>query len=162
MLADAARLPCVPTLKERLRDDLTTAMKARDELRTSTLRMALAAISTAEVAGPQTRALADDEVVAVLTKETKKRRESVAAYETAGRPTQADRERAEAAVLADYLPAALDAAEVARLVAAAIADTGAQGPRAIGQVMKVVQPQTTGRADGAAVAAEVRRQLGVG
>lgn len=147
-------------LKDRLRTDLNTAMRARDTLRTSTLRMALSAVTTAEVAGTTAKELSDDEVLAVLTKEAKKRRESVEAFEQAGRTELAQRERDEAAVLADYLPQPLSAEEVSALVASAITSTGAEGPRGIGTVMKVVQPQTAGRADGAAVAAEVRRQLG--
>lgn len=147
-------------LKDRLRTDLNTAMRARDTLRTSTLRMALSAVTTAEVAGTTAKELSDDEVLAVLTKEAKKRRESVEAFEQAGRTELAQRERDEAAVLADYLPQPLSAEEVSALVASAITSTGAEGHRGIGTVMKVVQPQTAGRADGAAVAAEVRRQLG--
>jgi uncharacterized protein YqeY len=159
MLADAARLAGMSALKERLRADLTAAMKARDELRTSTLRMALTSVSTAEVAGSAARDLDDDEILAVLTKEAKKRRESVEAYESAGRKDLAERELAEAAVLADYLPSPLSAEEVRDLVAAAIVETDASGARAMGSVMKVVQPRTAGRADGRAVADEVRRQL---
>ncbi len=147
-------------LKERLRADLTNAMKARDELRTSTLRMALASVTTAEVAGTRARELDDPEVLAVLTKEAKKRREAVAAYEQAGRLELAANERAEAAVLADYLPTPLTAEELTVLVAEGIAATGAEGPRGIGAVMKAVQPKVAGRVDGAVVAAEVRRQLG--
>ena len=147
-------------LKERLRADLTAAMKARDELRTSTLRMALASLSTAEVAGTQARELDEPGVLAVLTKEAKKRREAEAAYEQAGRLELAAKERAEAAVLAGYLPAPLTAEELAALVAEGIAATGAEGPRGIGAVMKAVQPRVAGRVDGAVVAAEVRRQLG--
>jgi uncharacterized protein len=159
MLADAARLAGMSALKERLRADLTAAMKARDELRTSTLRMALTSVATAEVAGSVARDLDDGEVLAVLAKEAKKRRESVEAYESAGRTDLAERERAEAAVLAEYLPAPLSAEEVRDLVTAAIVEAGASGPRAMGSVMKVVQPRTSGRADGRAVADEVRRQL---
>lgn len=148
------------SLKERLRTDLTTAMKARDEVRTATLRMALTAVSNAEVAGTAARELSDDDVLGVLTKETKKRRESVVAYESAGREDLASRERAESDVLAEYLPAPLGADEVAVMVQAAIAQTGASGPRDMGQVMRAVQTQVRGRADGAEVVAEVRRQLG--
>ncbi len=147
-------------LKERLRADLTAAMKARDELRTSTLRMALASVSTAEVAGTQARELDEAAVLAVLSKEAKKRREAEAAYEQAGRLELAAKERAEAAVLAGYLPAPLTAEELTALVAEGIASTGAEGPRGMGAVMKAVQPRIAGRVDGAVVAAEVRRQLG--
>lgn len=147
-------------LKDRLQADLTAAMRARDTLRTSTLRMALTAVTTAEVAGASARELSDDEVLAVLTKEAKKRRESLEAFESAGRTELAEQEKAEAAVLADYLPEPLSEEELSELIAAAIESTGAAGPRGMGLVMKVVQPQTAGRADGKVVAAEVRRQLG--
>lgn len=148
-------------LKDRLRSDLTVAMKARDEVRSGTLRMVLTAVTNAEVAGKQARQLSDDEVIGVLTSEGKKRREAAEAFETAGRTSSAERERAEAAVIADYLPAQLDGAEITALVAQAIDQTGAagEGMRAIGKVMGVLQPQVRGRADGGAVAAEVRRQL---
>ena len=147
-------------LKERLQSDLTTAMKARDELRAATLRMALTAITNEEVAGKQARVLSDDEVLTVLTREAKKRREAAEAFDDAGRAELATRERAEGEVLAGYLPAQLSDDELAELVRAAIAETGADNPKAMGQVMKVVQPQVTGRAEGGRVAAEVRRQLG--
>lgn len=147
-------------VKEQLRTDLTTAMKARDELTSSTLRMVLTAITNEEVAGKQARELSDDEVLKVVAREGKKRRESIEAYTSAGREELADRERAEAAVIDRYLPAQLDDAELAALVAAAITESGAEGPKAMGQVMKVLTPQLAGRADGSRVAAEVRRQLG--
>ena len=147
-------------LKERLQSDLTAAMKARDELRAATLRMALTAVTTEEVAGKQARVLSDDEVMTVLTREAKKRREAAEAFDGAGRTELASRERAEGEVLAGYLPAQLSDDELVELVRAAIAETGADNPKAMGQVMKVVQPQVTGRAEGGRVAAEVRRQLG--
>lgn len=147
-------------LKEQLQSDLTAAMKARDELRAATLRMALTAITTEEVAGKQARVLSDDEVLTVLTREAKKRREAAEAFDGAGRAELATRERAEGEVLAEYLPAQLGDDELAELVRAAITETGADNPKAMGQVMRVVQPQVTGRAEGGRVAAEVRRQLG--
>ena len=147
-------------LKDRLQSDLTTSMKARDELRMATLRMALTAVRMEEVSGKSARELDDAEVVTVLTRETKKRREAAEAFDGGGRPDRADRERAEGEVLADYLPAQLSDDDLRDLVAAAIAETGAEGPRGIGAVMKVVSPQTAGRAEGGRVAAEVRRQLG--
>lgn len=149
-------------LKDRLRQDLTASMKARDELRSSTLRMVLSAITNAEVAGKEARELSDDDIVGVLSTEAKKRREAATAFADAGRTELADKETAEAAVIADYLPAQLDAAAIEELVTAAIAQTGAagEGMRAMGKVMGVLQPQVRGRADGGAVAAEVRRQLG--
>ncbi|WP_028659763.1 GatB/YqeY domain-containing protein [Nocardioides insulae] len=149
-------------LKDRVRTDLTAAMKARDEVRSSTLRMVLAAITNAEVAGTSARELSDDDVIGVLSSEAKKRREAATAFADGGRPEQAAREQAEAAVIADYLPAQLSEAEVAEIVSAAISETGAagEGMKAMGKVMGKVQPQVKGRADGSLVAAEVRRQLG--
>lgn len=147
-------------LKERLHDDLNVAMKARDEITTATLRMALTAITTEEVAGKQARVLSDDEVLRVLAREEKKRREAAEAFDGANRPELAERERAEGAVLQSYLPAQLDDAELAELVRAAIAATGASGTQQMGAVMKIVQPQVAGRADGKRVSDEVRRQLG--
>jgi uncharacterized protein YqeY len=149
-------------LKERLRTDLTAAMKARDELRAATLRMALTAVTNEEVAGKQARVLSDDDVLAVLTREAKKRREAAEAFDNAGRAELASRERAEGEVLAGYLPAQLDDDELAELVRAAVAESGADNPKAMGQVMRVLQPQVAGRAEGGRVAAEVRRQLGAG
>ena len=148
-------------LRDRLRADLTIAMKGRDELRSSTLRMLLAAITNAEVAGKQPRELSDDDVVGVLSTEAKKRREAAEAFDDAGRADQAAKERAEASVIAEYLPEQLSGEEVVALVAETIESLGAggEGMRAMGKVMGALQPQVRGRADGAAVAAEVRRQL---
>ena len=144
------------SLKDRLRADLTTAMKARDELRSSTLRMVLSAVTNAEVAGKQAK------VLTVLTTEAKRRREAATAFDEGGRAESAERERAEAGVIADYLPEQLSEEEVAAIVAEAVESTGAagEGMKAMGKVMGVVQQRTKGRADGGAVAAEVRRQLG--
>ncbi len=148
-------------LKDRLRADLTGAIKARDEVRSSTLRMVLTAITNAEVAGKKARELSDDDIVGVLSTEAKKRREAATAFSDGGREQMAAKEQAEAQVIADYLPAALSETEIAELVAAAVTQTGAagEGMRAMGKVMGILTPQTKGRADGAAVAAEVRRQL---
>jgi uncharacterized protein YqeY len=150
------------SLKSRLRDDLTGALKARDRVRASTLRMILTSVTNAEVAGEQARELSDDDIVGVLSSEAKKRREAAAAFEDGGRPEQAAKERAEAGVIADYLPQQLTEEEISALVSAAIEQTGAagEGMKAMGKVMGQVSPQTKGRADGAVVAAEVRRQLG--
>jgi uncharacterized protein len=149
-------------LKDRLRADLTASMKARDEVRSSTLRMVLTAITNAEVAGKTQRELSDEDIVAVLSSEAKKRREAATAFEDAGRSEMAAKEKAESAVIADYLPEPLSAAEITEIVRAAVEQAGAggEGARAMGRVMGVVQPQVKGRADGGAVAAEVRRQLG--
>lgn len=145
-------------LKARLHADLNAAMKARDELTTATLRMALTAVTTEEVAGKQARELSDDEVQKVLVREGKKRREAAEAYDAANRPELAERERAEGEVLDRYLPKQLDDAELAELVRAAIADAG-DDPN-LGAVMKIAQPRAAGRADGRRVSDEVRRQLG--
>lgn len=147
-------------LKDRLQGDLTTAMKARDELRTATLRMVLTAVRTEEVSGKTARVLDDAEVMTVLNREAKKRREAATAFDDGDRPERADRERAEGEVIAAYLPSQLADDELRDLVASAIAESGASGTGAMGQVMRVLTPRTTGRADGGRVAAEVRRQLG--
>ena len=148
-------------LKQQLRTDLTTAMKARDKVRSGTLRMVLTAISEAEVSGTASHELSDQQVLDVVIKEAKKRREAEEAFAQADRPELAEKERAEAAVLADYLPQPLTAEQITALVAEAIASTDAAelGPKGMGKVMGVVTPQTKGKADGGAVAAEVRRQL---
>ena len=146
-------------LKERLRADLNAAMRARDQVRMRTLRLALSSITNEEVAGASARQLSDDEVLKVLTREARKRREAAEAFGAAGRDEQADAERAEGEVLAGYLPAQLSDDELSALVAAAIAETGASGMPAMGQVMKTLTPRIAGRADGARVAAEVRRRL---
>ena len=149
------------TLKERLRTDLTASIKARDAVRSSTLRMVLTAVTNAEVAGKEQRELTDDDVMGVLTSEAKKRREAGEAFADAGREEQAAKEQSELAVIADYLPTQLSAEEIVALVTEAIDELGVRedGPRAMGRVMGVLTPRTKGRADGGAVAAEVRRQL---
>lgn len=147
-------------LKDRLRTDLTTAMKARDELRTATLRMVLSAVSAEEVSGKEARQLSDDEVQGVLRREAKKRREAADAFAGAGRSEQAAREQAEGEVLADYLPAQLDDADLVAIVADAVTRTGASGMKDMGKVMGAANGIVAGRADGSRVAAEVRRQLG--
>ncbi len=153
------------TLKARLRADLTTAMKARDTVTVGTLRMALAAVTTAEVAGSAAKELTDQEVEAVLAKEVRKRAEAAEAFAGAGRAEQAAAERAESAVLAHYLPTQLSDAEIGDLVAEAVADvaagTGAPvTPRQLGQVIKKVQQQAAGRADGSRVAAAAKAAVG--
>jgi uncharacterized protein len=151
----------MPGLKDDLRADLTRSMKARDALRSSTLRMVLTAITNAEVAGKQARELTDEQILDVLISEAKRRRESANAYDEAGRTELADKERAESAILAEYLPDPIGPDELTAIVAQAITDTdaAAEGVKAMGKVMGAVQPQMRGRADGAVVAAEVRRQL---
>ena len=149
----------VNELKERIRADINDAMRAKDQVRLRALRMALTSITNEEVSGKSAKELSDEEVVKVLTREAKKRREAAEAFDSAGRAEQASAERAEGKVLAEYLPAQLTDDEISKLVAAAIAETGAAGMPAMGKVMKTVTPQVAGRADGARVAAEVRRQL---
>jgi hypothetical protein len=146
------------TLKDRLTEDLHLAMKTRDELTVSTLRMALSAVRTAEVAGTSSRQLSDDEVLSVLTREAKKRREAAAAFADAGRDAQADKERAEGEILDRYLPVQLGDPELAELVAGALAAAGV-GSGPMGPAMKAAQAAVAGRAEGGRVAAEVRRQL---
>ncbi|MGZ4490252.1 MAG: GatB/YqeY domain-containing protein [Nocardioidaceae bacterium] len=152
----------VSDLKDRLRTDLTASIKASDEVRSSTLRMVLAAITNAEVAGKQSRELSDDDIIGVLSTEAKKRREAAEAFDDAGRADSAAKERAETGVLAEYLPAQLSEDEIRDLVTATISSLGVgdDGMRAMGRVMGALQPSIKGRADGGVVSAEVRRQLG--
>jgi len=152
----------MPELKERLRSDLTAAMKSRDDVKTRTLRMVLTEISKEEVSGAAARELDDAEIERVLAREAKRRREAAEAFDNAGRVEQAAAERAEGEILAGYLPAQLGDSELAALVAEAIAEAGVAGPGAMGQVMKAVTPKVAGRAEGSRVAAEVRRQLAAG
>lgn len=147
------------SLKEQLQQDLTDAMRAKDDVRRATLRMALTSITNEEVAGKQARELSDDEVLKVLARELKRRKEAATAFAEAGHLDRAAAENAEADVLVGYLPAQLDDDELAGLVTAAIKESGASGPQGMGAVMKVVQPRVAGRADGGRVAAEVKRQL---
>jgi len=150
----------MPDLKARLQADLNTAMKARDELTTATLRMTLTAVTTEEVAGKSARELSDDEILKVIAREAKKRREAAEAFDAAGRTELAERERAEGGVLDTYLPAQLEDAELTALVRDAIARAGATTMRDMGAVMKLVQPVVAGRADGKRISDEVRAQLG--
>jgi uncharacterized protein YqeY len=149
-------------LQDRLQTDLTVAMKARDEVSTATLRMALTAVKNEAVSGDEARELSDAEVITVLTREAKKRRESAQAYDDAHRPELAGRERAELLVLGLYLPTALTNDEISALISDAVAAAqaqGAAGPKAMGSVMKLLSPQVNGRADGAKIAAAVRAAL---
>ncbi|MDI5969790.1 GatB/YqeY domain-containing protein [Streptomyces sp. SL13] len=151
------------TLKQRLQDDLTAAIKGRDELRSATLRLTLSAVTMEEVSGKTARALSDDEVQKVIAREAKKRREAADAFANGGRAAQAERELAEGEILAAYLPQQLTDDELGAIVAEAVKEAvagGAQGPRAMGAVMKIVNPRVAGRAEGGRVAAEVKRLLG--
>ncbi|GAA4515079.1 GatB/YqeY domain-containing protein [Nonomuraea ferruginea] len=146
-------------LKDKLKADLTASMKNRDELRLRTIRMALAAVNVEEVSGKAARELTDAEIIKVLTREAKKRREAAEAFGNAGRAEQAQAERDEEEVLEEYLPAQLSDEELGRLVDEAVSETGASGPQAMGQVMKAVNPKVAGRAEGGRVAAAVRARL---
>jgi uncharacterized protein len=150
------------TLKDRLRSELTASMKARNELRSSTLRMVLTAITNAEVAGKEAQELSDDDIIGVLATESKKRREAATAFADAGRTELAAKEEAEAGIIAEFLPAQLSTDEIRALVADTVAklNVAGEGPRAMGKVMGAISAQTKGRADGAVVSAEVLRQLG--
>src|SRR5579872_6514364 len=134
-------------LKDRLRADLTTAMKARDEVRTRTLRMVLTSVTNEEVAGNSARDLSDDEVLKLLAREARRRREAADAFQAAGRADQAAAERAEDDILSGYLPAQLGDAELASIVTDVIGETGASGMSAMGQVMKAVTPRVAWRAE---------------
>lgn len=153
------------SLKAQLQADLTTAMKARDALTASTLRMALTAVTNEEVAGKQARELSDDDVLTVLGREAKKRKEAAQAYTDAERPELAAKEIDELGVLEAYLPAGLGDDAVLAIVAEAVAQVqadGLTGGAAMGAVMKLVQPQVKGRADGGFVAQSVKAALGIG
>jgi uncharacterized protein YqeY len=152
-------MDAMSALKEKLQADLTASLKSRDEVRLRTIRMALAAVNVEEVSGKQARQLTDDEIIKVLTKEAKKRREAAEAFGNAGRAAQAEAELAEQAVLEEYLPAQLSDEELARLVEETVAELGASGPQAMGQVMKALNPKVAGRAEGGRVAAAVRSRL---
>jgi uncharacterized protein YqeY len=149
-------------LKEQLHTDLTAAIKAKDSLTSGTLRMVLAAITNEEVSGKEARVLNDQDMVTVLNREAKKRKEAATAYDDAKRPELADKERAELGIIQAYLPAALSDEDLAKIIADAVAEvaaSGATGPSAMGAVMKIVSPQVSGRADGGAVAAAVKSAL---
>ncbi|MFD5895792.1 MULTISPECIES: GatB/YqeY domain-containing protein [unclassified Streptomyces] len=153
------------TLKSKLHDDLIAAIRARDELRSATLRLTLAAISKEEVSGKSARELSDDEVQKVIAKEAKKRREAAEAFAQGGRAEQAEREKAEGVLLDAYLPQQLSDDELGAIVAQAVGEAkaaGAEGPRAMGAVMKIVGPKVAGRAEGGRVAAAVKQSLAAG
>ena len=149
-------------LKEKLQNDLTEAMRARDEVRSSTIRMVLTAIKNEEVSGKEARDLSDAEVITVLSREAKKRREAAEAFEQAGANDRAANEKAEGEIIAEYLPAQLSEAELKDLIASAIAETGATGPQQMGLVMKSIQPKIAGRADGGIVSSLVKAALSGG
>ena len=146
-------------LKERLKSDLTEAIRSRDEVRAGTIRMALTSITNEEVSGKEARVLSDAEIITVLSREAKKRREAAEAYESAGSKERADREKEEGKVIAEYLPTQLTDAELQEMIKAAIIETGSSGLSGMGQVMKVLSPKIAGRADGAKVSAAVKAAL---
>ena len=146
-------------LKSTLRTDLHTSMRERDQVRSATLRMALTAVTNEEVSGTTARELSDDEVLKVLAKEAKKRREAATAYLEAKRPELAAKEEAELAILQVYLPAPLSETELQALVAQAVRETGASGMPQMGSVMKAATALVAGRAEGGRVAALVKSAL---
>ena len=146
-------------LKFTLRADLHSSMRERDQLHSETLRMALTAITNEEVSGTTARELSDDEVLKVLAKEAKKRREAATAYNEAKRPELAAKEEAELAILEAYLPAQLSDVELEALVAQTLGETGATGMPQMGLVMKAATVLVAGRADGGRVAAIVKLAL---
>ena len=146
-------------LKERLKSDLTEAIRARDEVRAGTIRMALTSITNEEVAGKEARILTDAEIITVLSREAKKRREAAEAYDSAGSKERGDRERAEGLVIAEYLPSQLSESELQEMIKAAIVETGVSVPSGMGQVMKILSPKIAGRADGSKVSAAVKAAL---
>ena len=147
-------------LKEKLQSDLTDAIRSRAEVKSGTIRMLLAAITTEEVSGKAARVLTDAEIITVLSREAKKRREAVEAYVAAKRTDLADKEKAEGDVISEYLPAQLSEDEIKKMIADAIAETGASGPAGMGQVMKVLSPKIAGKADGGVVSGLVKAALG--
>ena len=149
-------------LKELLRGNLTEAIRARDQLTSGTIRMVLSAITNEEVSGKEARTLSEAEIITVLTREAKKRREAAEAFLAAGRVDKAELERAEGEIIAQYLPAQMSEEEVKNLIAQAIAQSGAAGPADMGKVMGILKPQVAGKADGAIVSGLVRAALNGG
>lgn len=147
------------SIKEQLKKDLTEAIRGRDEITSGTIRMVLTAITNEEVAGKEARVLSDEEVITVLSREGKKRREAAEAFENAGRADKSALEKSEGEVIAKYLPAQLSEADIAAIIADAIASTGAQGPGDMGKVMGAVKPKIAGKADGGVVSALVKAAL---
>ena len=147
------------SIKETLQHDLTEAIRSRDELTSGTIRMVLTAITMEEVSGKEARELSDAEIITVLSRESKKRREASEAFADAGRTDRADLESKEGEVIARYLPAQLSEDEIKKMIADAIAETGASGPAGMGQVMKIISPKIAGKADGGSVSALVKAAL---
>ena len=150
------------SLKEKLQSDLTSAMRARDDVRSSTIRMILTSIRNEEVAGKEAKSLSDAEVITVLSREAKKRREAAEAFDSAGAKDRADAERSEGLVISEYLPQQLIESEIREFISQAISETGAKTPAQMGIVMKALQPKIAGRADGAMVSSLVKQALAEG
>ncbi|MFZ9226803.1 MAG: GatB/YqeY domain-containing protein [Candidatus Nanopelagicaceae bacterium] len=150
------------SLKEKLQTDLTSSMRNRDEVRSSTIRMILTSIKNEEVSGKEVRELNESELITVLSREAKKRREAAEAFDQAGAKDRAETERAEGAIIAEYLPKQLTEDEVKELIEAAIKETGANSPAQMGLVMKNLQPKIAGKADGALVSSLVKAALAGG
>ena len=146
-------------LKERLHSDLTEAIRSRDELRSGTIRMVLTAITNEEVSGKSARVLSDAEIITVLSREAKKRREAADAFKDAGRADRAEQETNEGKVITEYLPEQLSQEDIAKIIADAIAETGASGPAGMGLVMKAIQPKVAGKADGGIISGLVKAAL---
>ena len=146
-------------LKERLHSDLTEAIRSRDELRSGTIRMVLTAITNEEVSGKSARVLRDAEIIKVLSREAKKRREAADAFKDAGRADRAEQETKEGRVITEYLPEQLSQEDITKIIADAIAETGASGPAGMGLVMKAIQPKVAGKADGGLVSGLVKAAL---
>ncbi|NCV44657.1 MAG: GatB/YqeY domain-containing protein [Actinobacteria bacterium] len=150
------------SLKEKLQTDLTSSMRNRDEVRSSTIRMILTSIKNEEVSGKEVRELNESELITVLSREAKKRREAAEAFDQAGARDRAETERAEGAIIAEYLPKQLSEVEVKELIESAIKETGANSPAQMGLVMKNLQPKIAGKADGALVSSLVKAALAGG
>ena len=146
-------------LKEILQSDLTEAIRSRDELKSGTIRMVLTAITTEEVSGKTARILSEPEIITVLSREAKKRREAAEAFADGGRPDRAEREKLEGEFITTYLPAQLSSDEISALIQEAISESGASGPAGMGQVMKIISPKIAGKADGGLVSALVKESL---
>ena len=149
-------------LKETLKADLTEAIRSSDKVVSGTIRMVLTAITNEEVSGKEARVLSEDEIITVLSREAKKRREAAEEFAKANRPDKAAEEKAEGEVIAKYLPAQLSEEDIKKMIAAAVASTGAAGPGDMGKVMGVIKPQIAGKADGALVSSLVKAALAGG
>ena len=147
-------------LKETLKSDLTEAIRSSNKVVSGTIRMVLTAITNEEVSGKEARVLSEDEIITVLSREAKKRREAAEEFAKANRPDKATEEKAEGEVIAKYLPAQLSEDDIKKMIAAAVASTGAAGPGDMGKVMGAIKPQIAGKADGALVSSLVKSALG--